>query len=277
MKPHYCKANSISNIEAGTRMRLSLERLVAGGAGLRAFRVAAATWGLTVGYAKAWDTVYLSSLADLTGMDDRAVRRGLKDCVDLGALQWRPSKWMGKPSLVGLPDSGSNQPGLTEYSGSDSGSQRPSNLEPGTQDSLRESAESDEWRASSEGAATIHQEQDHVNADELARWREANAEPAEPDAEPDPDGCPTHPWSEFYDDGTCIACVLMHESEPFRRGEVPGTQRWLTDPSVPACRKDGCFWDAATCPDHQTRIHVPPELDKRFRATDPEGTTKEKQ
>ena len=140
MKPHYCRANSISNIEAGTRMRLSLERLVAGGAGLRAFRVAAATWGLTAGYAKAWDTVFVGSLAEMTGMDERAARRGLKECVDLGALEWRPSQWMGKPSLVGLPLE--STPGRSDpespihpvYSGSYSGSLRPPNLEPGTQD-----------------------------------------------------------------------------------------------------------------------------------------------
>jgi hypothetical protein len=33
-------------------------------------------------------------------------------------------------------------------------------------------------------------------------------------------------------------------------GDRKGTQRWLEDPSVPACPKEGCHWDASTCPRH---------------------------
>jgi hypothetical protein len=111
MTPNYCKANSISYREAGDRMRLSAERLVAARAGLRAHRVAAAVWGLTAGYSKAWDRVFIDGLAEATGMDYRSTRRGLKECVEAGALQWRVTRFKhGTPSLVGLPDIGPMQP-----------------------------------------------------------------------------------------------------------------------------------------------------------------------
>lgn len=32
-----------------------------------------------------------------------------------------------------------------------------------------------------------------------------------------------------------------------------GTQEWLTNPEVRACKSDGCFWDARTCPAHRYR------------------------
>jgi hypothetical protein len=143
VKPHYCKSHSISYREAAERMRLSTERLVEGRAGLRAYRVASAVWTLTAGYSKAWDTVFIDGLADLTGMDERSVRRGLKECVKVGALQWRPTRWKhGTPSLVGLPsatedaDTGSNRPGeeavTGPVTGRDTGSNRPDYLEPRT-------------------------------------------------------------------------------------------------------------------------------------------------
>ncbi|HZT54114.1 MAG TPA: hypothetical protein VE995_07005, partial [Gaiellaceae bacterium] len=91
MKPAYCRANSISYREAGERMRLSHERLIEARATLTAFRVASAVWGLTAGYSKAWDLVFVDSIAELTGMDHRSVRRGIKECERAGALQWRPS------------------------------------------------------------------------------------------------------------------------------------------------------------------------------------------
>jgi hypothetical protein len=30
-----------------------------------------------------------------------------------------------------------------------------------------------------------------------------------------------------------------------------GTQEWMTNPRVACCKKDDCFWDAATCPEHR--------------------------
>jgi hypothetical protein len=115
MTPKYCKANSIPYREAGDRMRLSAERLVEARAGLRAHRVAAAVWGLTAGYSKAWDRVFIDGLAEMTGMDERSTRRGLKECEAAGALQWKATQWHhGTPSLVGLPTeamTGPMQPG----------------------------------------------------------------------------------------------------------------------------------------------------------------------
>jgi hypothetical protein len=29
-----------------------------------------------------------------------------------------------------------------------------------------------------------------------------------------------------------------------------GTQRWLEAATVRACKAEGCFWDASTCPEH---------------------------
>jgi len=107
------RAGSVPYLEAGERMRLSQARLVEAKAGLPAWRVAAAVWGLTAGYSKGWDAVFVDGLAELTGMDGRAVRRGIKECEAAGALQWLPSNRgkRGRPSLVGLPLPGSNRPG----------------------------------------------------------------------------------------------------------------------------------------------------------------------
>ncbi len=109
------RAGSLPYMEAGERMRLSQARLVDARANLRAWRVAAAVWGLTAGYSKAWDAVFVDGLAELTGMDERSVRRGIKECALAGALQWLPSHTgkRGRPSLVGLPESGPSKPGLT--------------------------------------------------------------------------------------------------------------------------------------------------------------------
>jgi hypothetical protein len=110
------RAGSLPYMEAGERMRVSQTRLVAAGAkvNLRAWRVAGAVWGLTAGYSKAWDAVFVDALAELTGMDERSVRRGIKDCVAAGALQWLPSHQgkRGRPSLIGLPESGPSKPGV---------------------------------------------------------------------------------------------------------------------------------------------------------------------
>ncbi|HZO61382.1 MAG TPA: hypothetical protein VFB35_00215 [Gaiellaceae bacterium] len=96
-------------------MRLSQARLVEARANLRAWRVAAAVWGLTAGYSKAWDAVYVDGLAAITGMDERSVRRGIKECAVVGALQWLPSKGgqhNRRPSLIGLPETtGPSKPG----------------------------------------------------------------------------------------------------------------------------------------------------------------------
>jgi hypothetical protein len=136
VKPHYCKSNSVSYREATDRMRLSLKRLIEARAGLRAHRVAAVVWTLTAGYSKAWDQVFIDGLADLSGMDERSVRRGLKECEAAGALQWRATQWRrGTPSLVGLPtlDTGSQEPGLQSETGRDTGPHRPGYLEPRTE------------------------------------------------------------------------------------------------------------------------------------------------
>jgi hypothetical protein len=37
---------------------------------------------------------------------------------------------------------------------------------------------------------------------------------------------------------------------PQTRRPRRGTQEWMTNPAVVACKADGCFWDAATCPTH---------------------------
>ncbi len=106
------RAGSLPYAEAGERMRLSQARLVEARANLRAWRVAAAVWGLTAGYSKAWDAVFVDGLAALTGMDERSVRRGIKECERARALQWRASFKVGEPSLVGLPNPGPSKPGV---------------------------------------------------------------------------------------------------------------------------------------------------------------------
>jgi hypothetical protein len=214
MKPTYCKSNSISYREAGERQRLSLERLVEGGAGLQAFRVAAAVWTLTAGYSKAWDLVYIDALADITGMDRRATRRGLSDAQKLGALQWRPTKWRHSPSLVGLPDGNSEGVESTPSSDPVRGSNQPPHLEPRTQDSSTESTESDEWNAESgtHRSSLIASDQENgVNADELARWRESNRTKPQPRDKPVCTECGGPLGYEIGDDETtegllCLAC-----------------------------------------------------------------------
>jgi hypothetical protein len=108
------RAGSVPYMEAGEAMRLSQARLVEARANLRAWRVAAAVWGLTAGYSKEWDAVFVDGLAALTGMDERSVRRGIKECADAGALRWLPSHagQRGRPSLIGLPESGPSKPGV---------------------------------------------------------------------------------------------------------------------------------------------------------------------
>lgn len=41
---------------------------------------------------------------------------------------------------------------------------------------------------------------------------------------------------------------------------MTGTQHWL-DGRGACCSRDGCFWDASTCPEHASRIHQPPRLE----------------
>jgi hypothetical protein len=109
------RAGSLPYIEVGERMRLSQARLVEARAHLRACRVAMAVWGLTAGYSKEWDHVYVEGLVKLTGMDERSVRRGIKACVEAGAIRWLPNRGGAEkpgPSLVGLPEpSGPSEPG----------------------------------------------------------------------------------------------------------------------------------------------------------------------
>jgi len=108
------RAGSLPYMEAGERMRLSQARLVEARANLRAWRVAAAVWGLTAAYSKAWDAVFIDGLAELTGMDERSVRRGIKEAALAGALQWEPCFQVGVPSRIGLPelDPGPSKPGV---------------------------------------------------------------------------------------------------------------------------------------------------------------------
>jgi hypothetical protein len=40
---------------------------------------------------------------------------------------------------------------------------------------------------------------------------------------------------------------------PRARRHVQGTQEWMSNPSVAACKTDGCFWDGVTCPRHAAR------------------------
>jgi hypothetical protein len=42
-------------------------------------------------------------------------------------------------------------------------------------------------------------------------------------------------------------------SAPRARSRPQGTQEWLSNPAVAACKHDACFWDAATCPVHRRR------------------------
>src|SRR5690348_7954744 len=92
--PTFAKADTLPIEEAGELMRLSQARLVEGKAGIQAWRVAGAVWGLTVPYSKGWDALFVGGLVALTGMDDRAVRRGIQQCVALRALQWEPNRWI---------------------------------------------------------------------------------------------------------------------------------------------------------------------------------------
>ncbi len=107
--PGFTKANTLPAERAGELMRDSHARLVRARAGIRAWRLAGAVWGLTVPYSKGWEAVFVERLAALTGMDERAVRRGIKECERAGALQWEPNRWIpprgqpGRPSLIGLP------------------------------------------------------------------------------------------------------------------------------------------------------------------------------
>jgi hypothetical protein len=107
--PPFTKAGSIELDEAAELMRLSHRRLVEAKAGVQAWRVAGAVWGLTVPYRKGWEAVFVERLEALTGMSDRSVRRGTRECVEAGALEWEPNRWIppkgggGRPSLIGLP------------------------------------------------------------------------------------------------------------------------------------------------------------------------------
>lgn len=35
-----------------------------------------------------------------------------------------------------------------------------------------------------------------------------------------------------------------------RTRQQVGTQEWLTNPAIPVCRAEACYWDSATCPTH---------------------------
>jgi hypothetical protein len=120
--PPFTTADTLELEDAAELMRLSHRRLVEARAGVQAWRVAGAVWGLTVPYRKGWEAVYVERLERLTGMDNRAVRRGIKECATAGAVEWEPNRWIppkgqaGRPSLIGLPcapKAGSNQPGLS--------------------------------------------------------------------------------------------------------------------------------------------------------------------
>ncbi len=40
---------------------------------------------------------------------------------------------------------------------------------------------------------------------------------------------------------------------PRKRTRAQGTQEWMRNPAIAACKHDACFWDAATCPVHRRR------------------------
>jgi hypothetical protein len=40
---------------------------------------------------------------------------------------------------------------------------------------------------------------------------------------------------------------------PRARRRPQGTQAWMRNPAIAACKHDECFWDAATCPVHRRR------------------------
>ena len=107
--PPFTKADTLELEDAAELMRASHARLVEAKAGIRAWRVAGAVWGLTVPYRKGWEAVFVERLELLTGMDNRSVRRGIKEAAQAGALEWEPNRWIppegesGRPSLVGLP------------------------------------------------------------------------------------------------------------------------------------------------------------------------------
>jgi hypothetical protein len=107
--PPFTQADTLELEEAAELMRLSHRRLVEAKAGVQAWRVAGAVWGLTVPYRKGWEALFIGRLEAITGMGDRSVRRGIKGCVESGALEWEPTRWIppkggsGRPSLIGLP------------------------------------------------------------------------------------------------------------------------------------------------------------------------------
>lgn len=109
-KKHYTKAGSLRYAEAGARMRQSRARLLAArdpetGArlGRAEHKVAEAVWELTASYSKAWDEVYVDGLAELTELHRRTVRSAIKRLAAAGVIEWRPTQWKHRPSLVGLP------------------------------------------------------------------------------------------------------------------------------------------------------------------------------
>jgi hypothetical protein len=122
----FTRANSLPPGDAAKLMLRSTAALRAARVGVQAWRVASVVFDLTVPYDKGWEALFTERLCGLTGMDYRAVRRGIKACHEAGGIEWEPSRWIppkgqpGRPSLIGLPGAskaGSNRPPLSPREG----------------------------------------------------------------------------------------------------------------------------------------------------------------
>src|SRR5690242_7809173 len=104
-KTYITTAGSLPYLEAGELMRASHEELVAAGLPPACHRVMAAVWVLTIARSKQYDTVFVSVLVEMTGLDDRAVRRAIKRLVEAELLIWKPPAPGRRrtPSLIGIP------------------------------------------------------------------------------------------------------------------------------------------------------------------------------
>lgn len=177
-------------------------------------------------------------IARETGLNRQTVQKSIRWLRQRGELRLDKAGRRGSASAytymgVGLPDdvkavqeAPPNSKGVHEAppnSAIGGALERPTNPYTSPEDSLGESTqtgESGEWHATNgddsavaslSGDATTHQEQDHVHADELARWQEANRPKPEPRAKPVCSECGGSLGYEIADDESveglkCLPC-----------------------------------------------------------------------
>jgi hypothetical protein len=198
VRQSFCQPGALTAEQAMELVGLSQRRLIEGRASARAWRVAAAAWGQTLGYQRGWDTIFVEELGRLANIGDRRdTRRAIKECVELGALQWEPDRWIppkgrkGRPSLLGLPGAskvGANHPHLRPSKvGADHPHNRAMNLEAMSNGSV-------------EGADHRRMEGHETSEPGVERPEDG---PPQRDT-PAPDVCPIHHEQKI--EGRCVSC-----------------------------------------------------------------------